>query len=125
MAQSTVSILIPQRAYIGSNPLSIVGERQQAAAYYLANSDLQTITWNLGNNIAGNSPTYFVGNVTIQASLATIPGAFDWFDVYALPISSTSTGQSGYYNLIGNYVWLRAVVTQWTAGPIQVIAASY
>ena len=125
MAQATISILIPQTSYIGSNPLSIVGDKQQAAAYYLANNDLQTITWNVGTNIAGNSPTYFVGTVKIQASLATSPGVFDWFDVYTLPISSTATGQSGYYNLMGNYVWLRALVTQWTAGPILAIAASY
>lgn len=125
MAQATVAILIPQTNYVGSNPLSIVGDRQQAAAYYLANSNLQTITWNVGSNVNGNTPTYFVGNVSIQASLATDPGAFDWFDVYTLPIESSATTQSGYYNLAGNYVWLRAVVTQWTAGPIQAIAASY
>jgi hypothetical protein len=125
MAQTTIVTLIPQTSYLGSNPLSIVGERQQAASYYLANSNLQTIIWNLGNSINGNSPVYFVGNITIQASLSSTPGAFDWFDVYTLPISSTSTGQSGFYNLTGNYVWLRAVVTQWTAGTIQSIAASY
>jgi hypothetical protein len=125
MAQTAVVTLIPQASYIGSNPLSIVGERQQAASYYLANNDLQTIIWNLGNSIGGQSPVYFVGTVKIQATLATTPGAFDWFDVYTLPISSTPTGQSGYYNLVGNYVWLRAVVTQWTAGSILSIAASY
>ena len=125
MAQATVAILIPQATYVGSNPLSIVGDKKQAAAYYLANRDLQTVIWNLGSNINGNTPVYFVGNITIQASLATSPGAFDWFDVYSVPVASTPTGQSGYYNLVGNYVWLRAVVTQWTAGPIMSIAASY
>ena len=125
MAQTTTAILIPQTNYVGSNPLSIVGEKQQAAAFYLANSNLQTITWNLGNNINGNSPVYFVGTIKIQASLVTNPGALDWFDVYTVSVTSTATGQSGFYNLAGNYVWLRAVVTQWTSGPIQVIAASY
>jgi hypothetical protein len=125
MAQTTTSVLIPQTNYVGSNPLSIVGEKQQAAAFYLANSNLQTITWNLGNNINGNSPVYFVGTIKIQASLVTNPGALDWFDVYTVSVSSTATGQSGFYNLTGNYVWLRAVVTQWTSGPIQAIAVSY
>jgi hypothetical protein len=125
MAQTSIAVLIPQTNYVGTNPLSIVGEKQQAAAFYLANSNLQTITWNVGNNINGNSPTYFVGTVKIQASLVTNPGVFDWFDVYTLPITATATGQSGFYNLMGNYVWLRAVVTQWTAGSILSIAASY
>lgn len=125
MAQTSVQVLIPQTNYVGSNPLSIVGEKQQAAAYYLANSNLQTISWNLGNNINGFSPVYFVGVITIQASLATNPGVFDWFDVYSVPVASTPTGQASFYNLSGNYVWLRAAITQWTAGPIQAIAVSY
>lgn len=125
MAQATLAVLVPQTNYVGSNPLSIVGGREQAAAYYLANSNLQTLIWNLGNNINGNTPVYFVGTITIQASLATNPGAFDWFDVYSMSITATASAQSGYHNIIGNYVWLRAVVTNWTAGPIQSIAVSY
>jgi len=124
MAQATIAILIPQTNYVGSNPLSIIGVKQQAASYYIAGKDLQTVTWSLGNLVT-NSPTYFVGNITIQASLATSPGVTDWFNVYSIPVSSTLTGQTGYYNLVGNYVWLRAVVTQWTAGPISTIAVSY
>ena len=88
MAQTTIVTLMPQTSYSGSNPLSIVGERQQAASYYLANSNLQTIIWNLGNSINGNSPVYFVGNITIQASLSSTPGAFDWFDVFGYPSST-------------------------------------
>lgn len=125
MAQATVSILIPQTAYVGINPLSLIGDKTQAAAYYTASRDLQTVTWNLGSGILGMAPTYFVGTIKIQASLTSSPTLLDWFDVYTLPIESTSTGQSGYYNLIGNYVWLRASVTNWTAGPIQSVAVSY
>lgn len=125
MAQSTVIVLVPYTSHTGTNPLNITSDRQPAAAYYVANRGLQTIIWNLGNNIGGTTPTYFVGVVTIQASLASTPGAFDWFDVYTVPVESNSDGQSGYYNLSGNYVWIRSVVTQWTAGPIQSIAMSY
>lgn len=125
MAQSTVITLIPQSSHTGSNPLSIVGDRQPAASYYLANNNLQTIIWSVGTNIGGTSPTYFVGTIKIQASLSTEPGAFDWFDAYTLPIASTASEQSGFYNLTGNYVWIRAVVTQWSAGSIKSIAMSY
>lgn len=119
MSQTTTVTLIPQISYAGASPLTIVGERKEAAAYYLANRDLQTITWNLQNT--------FAGTIKIQASLATNPGIFDWFDVYSLPINTQSSGppQTGYYNLRGNFVWLRAYVSNWTAGNIQLVSASY
>lgn len=125
MAQATIAILVPQTSHVGNNPLSIIGVKQQAASYYIAGKDLQTIIWNLGNNIFSQNPTYFVGEITIQASLVNNPGSFDWFNVYTVPVAQTSTGQNGYYNLPGNYVWLRAVVRNWTGGPIQSISATY
>lgn len=124
MSQSTVYTLIPSTAHSGSLSLSLTGEKRQAAAYYVAGRDLQTVTWSLGN-VTALSPVYFVGVIVIQASLATTPGVFDWFNVYTIPVSSTSDGQSGYYNLSGNYVWLRATVTQWTQGPIGAVSVSY
>ena len=125
MAQATISVLIPQTNYVGNNPLTVIGLKQQAASYYIASRDLQTIIWNLGNNLQSQSPVYFTGDITIQASLATTPGVYDWFDVYSISVTQTPTGQSGYYNLAGNYIWLRAVVKNWTGGPIQAISAAY
>jgi hypothetical protein len=125
MAQSTVLTLLPTTSHSGSNPINIIGVKQQAAAYTLASSSLQTVIWNLGANVRGLQPVYFTGTATIQASLSTEPGTFDWFDVYTLPVDSTPTGQSGFYNLAGSYVWIRAVVTNWTAGSIQAITVSY
>lgn len=126
MAQVTTVVLIPQTAYPGPSgrSISLSGEKQPAAAYYLANRDVQTITWSLGNGngTSNNSNNTFVGNIKIQASLVTSPGALDWYDVYTI---DTQNQQVGYTNLKGNYVWLRAVVTGWTAGFIQQITASY
>lgn len=125
MAQSTVLTLLPTHSHSGSNAINIIGTKQPAAAHILASSNLQTIIWNLGNNVRGIQPVYFTGTITIQASLSTEPGPFDWFDVYTLPVTSTSGGQSGFYNLSGNYVWIRAAVTEWTGGQIQSINVSY
>lgn len=125
MAQSTVVTLLPTTAHSGSNPINIIGSKYPAAAYNMASSSLQTIIWNVGANVRGLSPTYFVGNITIQASLATEPGVFDWFDVETLPITQTATGQAGYMNISGNYVWVRVLVSNWTAGSIQSITLSY
>ena len=131
MAQGTTVTLVPQTAYPGPPGTSIAfdGDQQQAAAYYLANRNLQTISWNLGpvpqeqNNAA---PT-FLGNIDIQASIATSPSSdSDWYTVYSIDTTPDSNNvQAGFYNLNGNYVWLRAVVYNWTQGAISLVSASY
>ena len=119
MAQTTVVTLMPATAAPGAAAVSKIGDKQQAAGYYIAGRDTNTITWNLQNS--------FSGTVKIQASLATTPGVFDWFDVYTIAVSPSNVGpaQSGYYNLQGNYVWLRVNITAWTAGSITSISVSY
>ena len=74
--------------------IHMIANSEQAAAYYTAARDLQTISWSLGGNIGGFAPSYFVGTITIQASLAVSPGVFDWFDVYSVPVDSTEAGQA-------------------------------
>ena len=122
MPQVTIVTLLAQRNFPGpvGSAYTWVGDPQKAAAYYLANRDLQTISWSTGDG--GHTPSAtFSGNITIQASLATTPGAHDWFDVYNIPTSD----EQGYHNLNGNYIWLRARVTDWTQGVINVVRASY
>jgi len=125
MAQSTVLTLLPTTDHTGSNPINITSEKHPGAAHNLASSNLQTVIWNVGSNTRGLAPAYFMGTITIQASLVTAPGAFDWFDVETLPITQTPQGQSGYMNISGNYVWVRASVTNWTDGTIRSITLSY
>lgn len=116
MAQTTIVNLLTQTAHPGpdSTSVNIQGEKQQAAAYYLANRDLQTITWHFSGT--------FQGICKIQASLENDPGESDWFDVYT---PDTSSELDGYHNLTGNFVWLRAIVNDWTQGTIQLVTASY
>jgi hypothetical protein len=132
MAQGTTVVLLPQTAYPGPPgvSISIDGTKQQAAAYILANRDLQTISWNLGQVPQGNnqqSNPVFIGNIYIQASIATDPTLdSDWFTVYQLDVTpGTLNVQQGFNNLVGNYVWLRATVRNWTQGAISLVAASY
>jgi hypothetical protein len=122
MAQSTVLVLLPQRTYPGpqGTAISYVGDKQQAAAYYLANKDLQTITWNVSGQVS--TEIAFVGIIKIQASLVTSPTETDWFNLFTIPTDSVI---SGYQNLNGNYVWLRASVSSWTAGTIKLVTVSY
>lgn len=115
MAQTTTVNLIPQTAHPpGSTAVSLYGVKKEAAAYYLANRDLQTITWHFSGT--------FDGYCKIEASLETDPGSNDWFEVYDI---NTSSALDGYHNLQGNFVWLRAIVTDWTQGTIQLVTASY
>jgi hypothetical protein len=131
MAQGTTVTLLPQTAYPGppGTTIAITGMRQQAAAYYLANRDLQTISWNLGQvpQQQNNSNNTFLGNIDIQASIVTSPTTdSDWVTVYSINTTpSANNVQSGYYNLSGNYVWLRAIVYNWTQGSISLVSASY
>lgn len=115
MAQTTIQNLLPQTAHPpGSDPVELIGDRKEAAAYLLANRDLQTITWHFSGT--------FQGECKIQASLETDPDAGDWFDVYSI---NTGSELDGYHNLNGNFVWIRAFVYDWTQGTIQLITASY
>lgn len=128
MAQTTTINLIPDTAYPGpiGTAVTLIGEAKPAAAFYLARSNSQTITWALNDS--------FVGDIKIQASLktplidgtgistaATIPENEDWFEVYVV----NTNDQYGFHNLQGSFVWIRAVVTNWTGGNIQVITVSY
>jgi hypothetical protein len=140
MAQGTVLTLLPQSPHPGPEGSSqtLVGNKQQAASYILANRNLQTITWNLQYNCNNPNPPQcgdvspnnnFIGTIHIEASLVDDPKdgndcgqASDWFKVYDVP---TTTVYDGYYNLVGNYVWLRAKVKNWTQGAIYLVSVSY
>jgi len=119
MAQSTIVTLMSAQGTPGGTTTARVGDQQPAASYYVAGKNLQTITWSFQNN--------FNGTVRVQASLATAPGVFDWFNVYTIPVTPLNVGppQSGFYNLDGNYVWLRVNISAWSQGAINAISASY
>lgn len=118
MAQATTLILLPQTSY--TNSTIVRGSKQPAAAYYLGNQDLQTINWYV---------TSFKGTIYIQASLASNPNEAnddDWFTVYQF--TETGNTGTGYQNLNGNFVWLRAKVSfsnYGGSGVIQYLKVSY
>jgi hypothetical protein len=121
MAQNTLVVLIPNTPHLGNenNVQALTGSAKQAADYYISLRNMQTISWSLTTN--------FSGNIHIQASLDSEPSdTGNWATVYTIiTTSSTSPVYDGYYNLQGNYVWLRAIVTNWTVGTIRQITASY
>lgn len=128
MPQSTTLILLPQTSYLNPGngaPYTVTGNTQPAAAYYLGNRDLQTVNINLTN---------CTGNIVIQASLATTPGASDWFKVYELVANANATPNSAsqlasnasvYTNIEGNFVYMRAKVEDFQGGTVNFVKLSY
>lgn len=128
MSQATTLILLPQTAYVNpgnSQPYTVTGNSQPAAAYYMGNRDLQTVNINL---------TGCTGNITIEASLATTPSSNDWFKVYELVANANAASNSApqlasnasiYTNIEGNFVYLRAKVIGFNGGAVNFVKLSY
>ena len=125
MAITTVTLLpyteygVPSGNYDGSSE-DFIGDPQKAANYYRGRGGTQTIRWvYLGVQ----------GRVTIQATLDNDPADSRWFEVAATGDGSTddSTTITATYiqAVVGNFTWLRAVVTNFIDGTIEVVQATY
>ena len=102
---TTTHILIPSTLFAGD--ADIDGDPQKAAAYYSKNKSLQTISW-----------TTFTGTLTIEATLDALSGTDNYF-----PISTDTIIAAGTVTLEGNYTWIRATITDFTAGTVEVTVA--
>jgi hypothetical protein len=111
MSQTTTLVLLPQTVH---NDGTVTGTARQAASYYLGNRDLQTINWSVSD---------LKGSLHIQASLATSPSETDWFPVFDVTYDTESA--ISYTNLSGNFVWVRAVMTEFSLGVVQYVKMSY
>lgn len=129
------NIILPITAYSINTTQPVIGERFKGDGFYSQADGYHTVQWNLYQ---------FVGTVRLQASLEAVPTDSDWFFV---PISTTvlsidTTGQATNtpvnkfeytesttgvfgYNFTGNYVWVRAYITDWTAGTVNSINLSH
>lgn len=129
MSQTTTLILLSETTWnsnvANGNSYTVTGNSQPAAAYYLGNQDLQTVALKVTN---------CVGNIVIEASLATTPSETDWFGVYKLVANANATPNSApqiasnasvYTNIEGNFVYMRAKVEDFAQGGVQYIKLSY
>ena len=69
--------------------------------------------------------TGFVGKITFQATLNDIADQAVWFDVDTYGDDTTPTTETTSRNLVGNFVFIRAVVTDFTAGTINTVTLAY
>jgi hypothetical protein len=128
---STVSITYPNTA---TNALVYTSDKIRGDGYFGGSDGLHTVFWDISN---------FIGSINVQGTLASSPGENDWANI---PLSSPSnfytidtTGlitqgsiiSTNYtvattvvstYNFTGNFVWLRAKVSNFTQGSVNVIS---
>jgi|AntAceMinimDraft_5_1070358.scaffolds.fasta_scaffold00838_6 hypothetical protein len=116
MAKKTVT-LIPSTTfgsavgnYDGSS-LSFTSDKHKGDGYY-GYAD--------GSHTVAMFPTILEATIRIQATLATEPVDSDWFDVDNVILGNDSTAQSTAttFTFTGNFVWIRAKVTDFQAGTI-------
>ena len=118
--KTSALVLIPKTEYDGTSVL--VGDRQKGAGYYRRNSSSQTVRLQTND---------FAGTIAIQASLDTDPvNDQDWFDVYNFPGDSSQDGSTAITTdfsttLTGNFVWIRAVVRDYSGGTITLVTLTY
>ena len=102
----------------------------KAAAYYLKDKTLQTAAWYLNG---------FQGKIEIQATLDEDPNTENYFTISQsnignIPENETPVDplptyppitENGAENIEGNFTWIRASVTRFTAGTITKITLGY
>ena len=72
--------------------------------------------------------TGFPGTIKFQGSLATTPTSTDWVDIAGAALAGDGSSlitNSYIYNFTGNYVWIRASITNFTTGSINTILLAH
>jgi len=105
----------PSGNYDGTST-TFIGNVVPAANYYAGQGTVQTLTYNTSG---------FVGLITIQATLNDNNPQAAWFDIDLYGNASVPTTGTQANSIMGNFRYLRAVVTDFTAGNITVVTASY
>ena len=121
MTATTLTVLgltqhgVPSGNYDGSST-SFDSDGAKAVGYYRGLGSVQTVY----QRISG-----FEGTITLQATLDQNWETANWVDANEFDSSSSPT--SGVYpvTLTGNYTWIRARITNFTAGTIDSITIVY
>lgn len=87
-----------------------------AASYYGGQGSLQTITYRLQD---------FVGIITIRATLNDQQESAPWFEIATYSDGTTVETGTITVNVVGNFTWLKAEITDFSSGTIQSITAAY
>lgn len=119
MPSNSETILSNQVHPGDSTTETVTGDKFKGDGYYGRSDGFHTVQFNLES---------YIGDVAIQATLAIDPTADDWFTVYtqAYPVvNDEGTTGSFLTNFTGNYVWIRAYISNWTDGTITSIKLNH
>ena len=130
--------LLTINTHIGDNSniaRTITGEKYKGDGYYGRSDGLHTVQITINE---------FIGKIELQGTLESDPTEQDWFTVElgtgAQSVDTTgllreqnitsvdyidNTTNTKTYNFIGNYVWIRAKVSNWTDGTINSIQLNH
>jgi hypothetical protein len=113
MTTYTTQTLVANVVYSGTD--AFVSNVVPAANYYGGQGAIQTLLFNL---------TGFQGNITIQATLNDLQESAPWFEI-ANVIAANAVTATTSNTVVGNFTWIRAEITDFAAGNINVISAAY
>jgi len=103
---------VPSGQYAGGN--TYVGTAVPAANYYGGQGAIQTVLFDVD---------VFQGNISIEATLNDLQDSAPWFEIANLVAANVSSVTSN--TVVGNFTWLRAVITDFAAGNVNTVDASY
>jgi hypothetical protein len=86
-----------------------------AANYYGGQGSVQTITYQLNG---------FVGIITMKATLNDLQDSAPWFTIATYGDGATPDSGTVPVTVIGNFSWIRAEITEFTAGTIGSISVA-
>ena len=116
MAASSETIMSATTHPGDSTVETVEGSSFKGDGYYGRSDGVHTVQYSISG---------FTGTIKMQATLATIPTASDWFDVSGTEIVYASTTTTNdYKNFTGNFVWVRAHVV-YTDGDINAISLNH
>lgn len=105
----------PSGNYDGSS-LDFYSDAVPAANYYGGQGSTQTITYRLSG---------FVGTITMEATLNDLQESAPWFTIATF--GDGLAPDTGIFSdtIVGNFTWIRARITDFTAGTIESITVAY
>ena len=113
MNSYTTQTLVANVVYSGTD--AFVSNVVPAANYYGGQGAIQTLLFDLTN---------FQGNIVVQATLNDLQESAPWFEITNVIVANAVT-QVTSNTVIGNFTWIRAEITDFVAGNINLISVSY
>lgn len=122
MAARSETILSNQTHPDGIEQESLFGEKFKGDGYYGRSDGIHTVQY---------IHSGFTGIIAIQGTLAIHPQEEDWFTIKETVSElenaedSSTESKSSIKNFVGNYVWIRVSVSNWTKGTINAVLLSH